>query len=252
MRLCVLGSGTAIAHPRRGASGYALRAPDGSWLLLECGPGSSRRWPKHGIRHEAVRGVLVTHHHVDHCADLAAVLFARALVAPGTDTVLRLVGPQGHRAHLDALASLYGLALEGAVGRVEVVELRDREAWSDGPFDVEARHVQHVPGALGVRVRCAGRTLAFSGDSGPCAALVALLRGADLALVECSYPAGRASDRHLNAFEAGRMAAEAGVGRLLLTHLYPETDAVDVVAQVRQGGYRGEVAIADDGLEVDV
>jgi ribonuclease BN (tRNA processing enzyme) len=73
----VLGSGTCLPHPRRGASGYACIADDGGALLLECGPGSTRRWPAAGLDFSAVRTILVTHHHVDHCADLAAVLFGR-------------------------------------------------------------------------------------------------------------------------------------------------------------------------------
>jgi ribonuclease BN (tRNA processing enzyme) len=107
--------------------------------------------------------------------------------------------------------------------------------------------VVHVPGAIGMRVRAGGRVLAFSGDSGPCEALVALCRGADLALLECSYPAGRETRKHLNAETAAQVAREAGVQRLVLTHFYPQCDGVDLAGQVRAAGYGGELFLAADG-----
>ena len=106
--LHVLGSGTAIPHLRRGASGYACIAPGGEVLLLECGPGSSRRWPAHGIELDRIAGIVVTHHHVDHCADLAPALFARNVVEPPCSTPWTLAGPAGHGAFVRALKTQPG------------------------------------------------------------------------------------------------------------------------------------------------
>jgi len=252
VRLHILGSGTAIPHPERGASGYACVAEDGTALLLECGPGSTRRWPAAGLDFRTVRAILVTHHHVDHCADLAAVLFGRNVPEPPIDTPLLLGGPLGHGAHVEGLRRVYGPPVADVVGATRVEELDDGASLSVPPFEVEARHVRHASGALGLRVTSGGRALAFSGDSGPCAALVALCRGADVALLECSYPSARASDSHLNATTAARPAVEAGVARLVLTHFYPECDAVDVAAEVRAAGYAGALHLARDGDVVEV
>ena len=251
MKLCVLGSGTAIPHPDRGASGYACVEGDTA-LLLECGPGSTRRWPRHQLSFTSVRGILVTHHHVDHCADLAAVLFGRNVPEPPVDTPLWLGGPAGHGALLSGLEALYGPMVSARAPTREVVELRDGDTFEVGPFSGRVREVRHAEGALGVRVTAGGRTLAFSGDTGPCDALVELCRGADLAMLECSYPASRPSRSHLCTTSAAEMAIAAGVGRLLLTHFYPATDAVDVAREVRDGGYGGELLLARDGDEIRV
>ena len=252
MKLIVLGSGTAIPHPRRGASGYALVAPSGEVLLVECGPGSTRRWPLFDITFERVRGIVVTHHHVDHCADLAPVLFGRNVVDPAVRTPLALLGPVGHGALIDGLEGLYGTAVADPAGTREVIELRDGDRSEVGPFTIEAREVLHVPGALGLRVRCGDRLFAFSGDSGKCPELTALCRGADLALLECSYPAGRPTTRHMNTRTAAETACEAGLTRVVLSHFYPLCDGVDLAAEVRAAGYQGELVLAEDGVVLDV
>lgn len=250
MRLHVLGSGTAIPHPERGASGYALVASDGAACLLECGPGSTRRWPSAGIDFDRARVVLITHFHVDHCADLPAVLFGRMVAS--TESPLALLGPLGHARHVAGLRALFTPWLDDAAGRVAVHELGDGASLDVEPFAFEARHVLHAEHALGVRVRADGATLAFSGDSGPCDALVELCRGADVALLECSYPADRETRSHLNAATAAQVAVAAGVERLVLTHFYPRCDGVDLEAQVREAGYHGALHLARDGDVIDV
>ena len=246
MELHVLGSGTAIPHPSRGASGYAL-VEDGVACLLECGPGSTRRWPGAGITFENARIIVTTHHHVDHCCDLPAVLFGRNVPDPSVSTPLALLGPVSHGAHLAAIEAMYGRWVEDAHGAREVVSMTDDDHFEAGPFRVDARVMRHSPGALGVRVSAGGRTLAFSGDSAPCDALVELCGGAELALLECSYPAAREARGHLTSRTAAEVARAAGVSRLVLTHFYPACDAVDVAAEVRAAGFEGALHLAEDG-----
>lgn len=252
MRLHVLGSGTALPTKTRGASGYACEAADGSVLVLECGPGSTRRWPHHGIEFARVLGIAITHHHVDHCSDLAAVLFARNVFEPPLATPLTLIGPVGHVALVDGLRSLYGRGVADAEGTQSIVELRDRESCVVGPFRVEAREVKHVGGALGYRIEADGVTLVFSGDSGECDELDALCVGADLALLECSYPASRPTTRHLNTQGAAATAMRAALARVVLTHFYPACDDIDVAAEVRAAGYQGALELARDGLVLEI
>lgn len=252
VELRILGSGTAIPHPRRGASGYAVVASSMQACLLECGPGSTRRWPAAGLDFERVRVIACTHHHVDHCADLAPVLFGRNVVEPPCASPLALVGPAGHARLIAGLEALYGAGVADRVGARRVIELEDRGRAPIAPFEIEARVVRHSEGALGLRVRCEGRTVAFSGDSGPCDSLIQLCEGADLALLECSYPAGRETGAHLSSRTAAEIAIAAKVERLVLTHFYPECDAADIEAQVRAAGYRGELTLAEDGMALAV
>ena len=243
----VLGSGPAVPLGGRMASGYALVAPSGEVLQLECGPGSSRRWPEHGIGFHCLSGLLVTHRHLDHCAELPYLRFVRRLDEAGRARTVLVAGPAGHRTHWRALEALYGRDVAERSGEWDVRDLVDGDRLRVGPFDVWVREVRHVEGALGIRVDCGRRSLAFSGDSGPCDALVELCRGVDLALLECSHPAGRESERHLSAHTAAHIATRAGVRRLALTHLGPETRGHDVASQVRAEGYTGPLHLVRDG-----
>jgi len=254
VRLGFLGTGTAIPSATRGASGYVLEA-EGEVLLLECGPGSTRRWPAMGLDFTRVGAVLCSHHHVDHCGDLAALLFGRN-VAPEVHPGLVFAGPTGHRLLVERLGEAFGAGV--AHEDLEVLELADGDRVTLAGFTVEARAMAHprrnpddAP-ALGFRIERRGKRLAFSGDSGPCDALVELCRGAGLALLECSYPAGRESSSHLNAETVAQVAREGAVERLVLTHIYPQTDRVDLVAEVRAAGYEGELTVASDGLWLEV
>jgi ribonuclease BN (tRNA processing enzyme) len=81
-----------------------------------------------------------------------------------------------------------------------------------------------------------GAVLAFSGDTGLCDSLVDLARGADVFLCEASWthaPGERPEHLHLSGTEAGQMAARAGVGELLLTHIPPWTSREDVITEAK-------------------
>jgi ribonuclease BN (tRNA processing enzyme) len=87
--------------------------------------------------------------------------------------------------------------------------------------------MSHPVPTHGVRVSAGGRALAYSADTGPSSELVGLARGADALLCEASFAEGAANppDMHLTGREAGEHATRAGVGRLLVTHVPPWTDA---------------------------
>lgn len=252
MELRILGSGTTIPTAHRGTTGYALVASSGEVLIVDCGPGSTRRWPSAGFSPSDVIGVVNTHHHVDHCADLAIYLFLRTVSEPPMDARIDLVGPVGHGAFVERLASAFAPGVADTTNSVVVHELADGDSRTLGPFVITGRVVRHIPGALGVRVECDGASFAFSGDTGPCDALVELCSEVDLALVECSYAETRESGSHMNARTAAEAAVAARVRSLVLTHFYPEADASDVTGAVRRAGYGGPLTLASDGLRIGI
>ena len=80
-----------------------------------------------------------------------------------------------------------------------------------------------------------GATLVYSGDTGYCDALVDLALGADVFLCEASWThsPSRPPKLHLSGTEAGRAAAQADVGELLLTHIPPWTSREDVISEAK-------------------
>jgi len=247
MRITVLGGCGAWPAAGQACSGYLVEH-DGFRLLVDPGYATLPRLLER-VAAEDVDAVLVSHGHPDHCADLHPLLRARVLgVAPpapllpvhalpgSTDRVLALDGPGPVR---DAAA---------------VAEFTAGDAFEVGPFRVATWPLPHwVPNA-GLRLSAGGRALAYTGDTGPSPAIVDLAEGADLFLAEASFPeqVPVESARYLSsARQAGQVAAAAGVGRLLLTHLLPGTDPEPAERAARRG-YGGEVAVARGGVVVDL
>jgi ribonuclease BN (tRNA processing enzyme) len=105
----------------------------------------------------------------------------------------------------------------------------------------------HPVTTLAMRVDGAGRSLGYSADTGPGWGLTSLGPALQLALCEATFLSdmeGRLA--HLSAREAGRSAREAGVERLVLTHLWPRVDRGSVRRQAEEA-FGGPVALAAVG-----
>ncbi|HVP67002.1 MAG TPA: ribonuclease Z [Anaeromyxobacteraceae bacterium] len=102
-----------------------------------------------------------------------------------------------------------------------------------------------------------GRRLVVTGDTRPCRATVEAAEGADLLVHEATF--GDAEEKravettHSTAREAGRVAREAGVARLVLTHLSTRYDAdpSPLLAQAAEE-YRGALDVAHDGMVLEL
>jgi ribonuclease BN (tRNA processing enzyme) len=248
MRLTVLGGCGAFPAAGQACSGYLVEH-DGFRLLVDPGYAIVPRLLQ-VVHADDVDAVLVSHGHPDHCADLNPLLRARTLRddrAPAS--ALPVYAPPG------ALQPVLALDRPGMLD--DGIDLRDfdpGEEFSVGPFGVRSWLLPHwVPNA-GLRLEADGRTLAYTGDSGPSPDLRSLARGADLLLAEASrareVPADSA--RYLSsASQAGHLASKAGAGKLVLTHLIPDTDPDDSVLAAAEG-YAGPIAVASPGLTAEI
>jgi len=242
----VLGACGAWPEAGRACSAFLVEH-DGFRLLLDAGYAALPRLLEH-VAARDIDAVFISHGHPDHCADLNPLLRARALDAspPPPLPVYALPGA------LDAV-----LALDRPGMLDDAYELRSFEGGAElsiGPFAARTALLPHWLPNAGVRLTAGGRALAYTGDSAPSPAMVALARRAEVFLAEATYagPVPGDSRGHMSsAADAAAQAAAAGARRLLLTHLWPGTDPAAALAAA-VAHYDGDIAVAVPGLTADL
>ena len=219
MKLRIVGCSPAWPNPGGAQSGYLVEDGD-QRLLLDCGPGVLARlreteaWPR-------VDAIAITHFHLDHWGDLVPWVWgAQFGPAAGLDAPELWMQPGG-RARLAELGSRLGQP-EMFEQAFDVREYEPGVAFEAAGMAVTALRVLHYDlDAYGFRVSANGSVLAYSGDSGPDAALAELAREADLFVCEATLgqPNPEGGTRgHLAAAEAEEAYRESGAKRLLITH----------------------------------
>ena len=236
MRLTILGCSGSVPGPNTAASGYLVEA-EGFLLGVELGNGAFAQLQTVTDPFD-LDALVLTHLHPDHCADVSALTVLRryhpAPPYPARPRRLPLYAPADAAVRL-ANAYAPNETERAMTDLTDVYDFRPLrpEPMRIGPFDILAREVEHPTTAFGLRISYGGRLLAFTGDTGPCAALGELADGVDVLLAEASWTdsAERPAGVHLSGKQAGELARDAAVGRLLLTHIAPWTDPGAVLAE---------------------
>lgn len=254
MRLRVVGSAGSFPSPDSPASCYLLEADDATgrtWrVLLDLGSGALGPLQRY-VALRDLDAVLLSHLHADHCLDLCGMYVALRYHPDGPPgTRLPVYGPTGT---MRRLAEAYGREEGAALARVyEVHCWTDGQPLEIGPLTVLPMLVDHPVEAYGLRVEHVDgqRTsvLAYSGDTDACPSLTWLAKGVDVFLTEAAFVEGRDQPRHihLTGKRAGQTATDAGVRRLLLTHL-PVWNDPDVTLAEARSVYDGDLALVRPG-----
>ena len=243
MRLTVLGCSGSGPGPTNPASGYLVQAGD-AHLTLDLGNGTFGALQRH-LDPWALRGVVFSHLHPDHCSDFPPLAGHRRYhPRPAYDPVAR---PLAVVAPVEAPSRFAAAYATSAAERVEtdMTDIFTFHPWSDGGsieiagVTLRAEAVDHPCEAYAVRVEHDGRSLAYSGDTGPCAGLIEAARGVDVLLCEATWPHVTEwwdeppPSIHLSGRQAGEHAAAAGVGRLLIKHVPAWFDAQALLAEAK-------------------
>jgi ribonuclease BN (tRNA processing enzyme) len=256
MRLTVVGCSGSYPGPESAASCYLLEAEHASapgeartWrILLDLGNGALGQLHRY-VDPLSIDAVFVSHLHADHCLDLCGYYVMRKYHPTGPQPPIPVWGPAGTA---ERMARAYDLPDQP--GMTEEFDFREHgDPVELGPFRVEACRVVHPVPAFALKVSAGGRTLVYSGDTGPCRALDEVATDAHLLLAEASFQSGAANppDLHLTGADCGRTASRAGVGRLVLTHVPPWHDPAVAEAEAR-AEWSGPIEIARAGATYDV
>ncbi|MFB6222603.1 MAG: MBL fold metallo-hydrolase [Haloarcula sp.] len=249
MRLTFLGTGSAMPTGSRMQSGYLLEASERS-LLVDCGSGVLHSLARTETGYEGVDVVLLTHHHLDHVSDLDVLLKARWLAG---ETDLTIAGPPGTSKLVRDLLSVHDYMQD----RLDLT-LRDldRDSFDIAGFSGEACETRHSMQCFAYRLTADdGPTITLGGDSEAFTDLVEFADESAVLVHDCSFPDDVDVSNHPTPATLGQTLADADaeVGRVYLTHLYPHTDGRHEEMLDSVGDhYDGDVRFAEDGLTITV
>ncbi len=250
MKVTVLGCSGSIPGPESPASGYLVEA-DGFRLVLDLGQGAFGALQRY-VAPTEVDAIMISHLHADHCIDLTAYVVA---LRYGGDDRYRLDGPEGRIPLIgppgtrDRLGAAYD-PLARKLGLHELFGFSTPADGELGPFAVSYATTNHPIQTSAVRIAYGDRTLVYSADTGESPELVSLAHGADLLLCEATFMPDDeyTPNLHLTGKQAGEHAAQAGVDRLVVTHV-PPWGSRQVAADEAAAAFDGVVEIATPGAE---
>jgi ribonuclease BN (tRNA processing enzyme) len=256
MLLVVLGSGTSVFHPRRTSAGFWLQTEAGS-ILLDCSADAPHRMAQENLDWPNLDAIWISHLHLDHCGGLAPFLFGLKW-APGIDQrkkPLTIVGCNGIQKLLRAIDDAHNYKLFDQPFPVIVNEL----SASDTAIGFElipglngrAISTPHRAESLAIRISDGTGTLVYTSDTGYAEGLAEFARNVDLLILECSFYRDKPTPKHLELADAMRIAQAAQPKQLLLTHLYPQWDGVDLESEAKRL-WPGKTIAAQDGLRLEI
>ena len=223
MELVVLGCQAGMPASGQASSGY-LVVTSGSRILLDCGPGVATALSAHGGP-GPLDAVVISHLHPDHCYDLLPIAImarraGRPVPAAGACPPRRAGAaarperaiPPGRWPAPDTPPH-HALSIREYVGQVITA----------GDCTLALHGLRHVVPNCGIRVQSGPDIMAYTGDTGPDAALADLARDAGLLLAEATLAAPTPATGATCATDAAEAATTAAAAQLVLTHLAPPT-----------------------------
>jgi ribonuclease BN (tRNA processing enzyme) len=257
MQLVVLGSGTSVFHPQRAAAAFWLQTGAGS-LLLDCSADAPHRMAAENLDWMNLDAIWISHLHLDHCAGLAPFLFGIKW-AQGIEhrhKPLRIFGCQGIEKLLKAIDESHHYKLFEQPFPIEIHEIAPHDQVT--PYDllpgidIATMSTPHRAESLAIRISdSADATLVYTSDTGYSENLAEFAHHADLLILECSFYRNKPTPKHLELVEAMRLAQLAQPRKLLLTHLYPLWDDVDLETEAGRL-WTGKTIAARDGLRLTI
>ena len=274
LALIVLGSGGPRPFGRAGTS-YVVEVNGVPRILVDAGPGMFLRVGELNIDLEAVDTVLLTHLHIDHSGDLAGFFKARTLTANASSIHFTVFGPAGGGEFPSTTRLLNLLFDKGGAWEYQKTFGADEEIRGvDLPVELTsperrivdkdglrvtaiATHHGDCP-SVAYRVDYKNESIAFSGDMDASALpnLIRLAKGCSLMVFHCAVLDPPNSppllySLHTAPKNIGEAARDAGVKRLLLSHIAPDVEGASrSVLQSIRASYKGQAGFAHDKMRV--
>jgi len=282
-KLVLLGTAAGPVPGRSREMTSHVMLSNGTAYVLDCGMGVTNQYARTGIPFSALKSIFITHHHADHNIEYGPLLIVGWI--QGLPLDVRAFGPPPLRQMTDDFMRAYKQTVDFWAEDLHMkplVSVNVQEVSGPGPVmqddnvKVSSIVVEHPPvtPALAYRFDFKDRSIVFSGDTAPSDAVAKLAKGADVLVHETMYvPAvekyikGQIAEGRPVKFEAfmahmkadhtpsedvGRIAQEAGVKTLVLSHLTPAIDSItdDTWREPVAKYFKGEIIVGKDLMVV--
>ena len=241
-----LGSSGAVPTAARDTTALVVRAGR-TVCLLDVGGSPVQKLRRVGIDPVGLSAVVVTHTHPDHVYGLPALI--QCLLILGRTAPLPVYCRVEHVRTVERLLGLFGLTDEGLAVPVVPVKPRDgvRVLETEDLVMTACPNVHGRMPNLAVRLDAGRRSLVYSSDTRPCAAVERLARGATALVHEATFGRPNPAEWHSTAREAGAVARAAGVDRLYLAHVgYTVHGVLPSHVRAARASFGGRVAMVEE------
>lgn len=257
MKLTIIGSGSAVIRKERKAPSMVLEVGNKT-LLFDCGWGCGVNLLEAGFDIQKIDHIFITHPHADHMGDLVSLIFSMTVTGiflPEKKRTKPLVihGYKGLKKDFEVLHKIMHpeMIKYGFPFKLKVLEYTNSSRKIDD-FDIKSKEVNHTEffNAVAFRIEKGKKSFVYSGDTANNENLVKLSKDADLAVYEMSVPDWYFKKRgpaptHLSPEECGQIAAQAGVKKLVLVHLYDNEPAKETRKAIKRN-FKGQLIIPKD------
>ncbi|MGY3777263.1 MBL fold metallo-hydrolase [Isobaculum melis] len=226
MKLTILGYWGGYPFQGEGTSAYLLESA-GFHLLIDCGSASliSLEEKLDSVELDAV---ILSHYHHDHIADVGVLQFSRLLkkvsAEEGTRKILPIYG------HQESFVNFESLQMEGVS---EAISYDASSVCNVGPFEITFMRTKHPVPCFAMRIleKSTQKVLVYTADSGYLAEFIPFAKDADVLLADTNFFNGMENHPvHMTSGEVGRIAHQAAVKKLILTHL-PQTGSLNTLLE---------------------
>lgn len=278
-RLILLGTGGGPRPRKAAAATSQVIVCNGSAYVVDCGDGVARQLASSGVPLVSLRHIFITHQHSDHNADYGNLMLLSWAV--GLQSRVDTWGPPPISQMTKLFLEMNAFDINTRIsdeGRQPLAPLVHPHELTGGGVvlqddnvKVTAALVDHPPieKAFAYRFDARDRSIVISGDTAPSKNLVALARGADVLVHEALWPPAvdrivatvpnaatlkkHILDSHTSAEDCGRIAEEAGVKTLVLSHLVPPDDPAvteQMWIDAAKRHFGGRIVVGKDLMEI--
>lgn len=248
-RLIVLGSSFSIPDLSHENAHLALES-DHALVLIDCASNPLIRLRQAGLNLEKISDLILTHFHPDHVSGLPLLLMDLWLL--GRKTALTIHGLDHTLTRVEKMMDLFAWSTWPGffpvvfhwIAEEEMTPVLDGEKWR-----IFASPVRHLIPNIALRIEFlpSGKAVVYSSDTEPCREVVRLASEAEVLLHEASGE----SQGHSSAAQAGDVARQAKVKKLLLIH-YPTGEFMNgsLLSQAAET-FQGPIALAEDFMQLE-